>query len=292
VEAAASDIEAMRIRGAGAIARHAVDALGAMPVEADLEAAAARLLATRPTAVSLRNGIDFIRKRAHAAGPSPADRHDALRRAALEFHERTHASLAAIARYGGALIQADKTYLTHCNSQAAVAVFRGGVERGQRFRVVATETRPFRQGLLTVRDLKEAGVGDVDLAVDSAAFTLLEQGPVAAVVVGADTIAANGDVVNKIGTAQVALAAHERGVPFYVAAETFKVDARAANGAQVPIEERDASEVVDPAELPPGVHVVNPVFDVTPSRWIAAVITELGVVKPKDVLALAREAWT
>ncbi|MHB8586821.1 MAG: S-methyl-5-thioribose-1-phosphate isomerase [Thermoplasmatota archaeon] len=293
VEAVARDIETMRVRGAGAIARAGAIALGSVSDPAAFEATFARLLQTRPTAVSLRNALEFVRIRAQG-GVAPPGAVSALsmtaaKEAGVEFARRSEAAVAAIGRLGAERIRDGGRYLTHCNSQAAVAVFRAAHEQGKRFEVVATETRPFRQGLITVRNLRDAGIERVALAVDGAAFSLLAG--MDAVVVGADTIAANGDVINKIGTSAVALAARERGLPFFVGAETYKVDLEARDGAVVPIEEREAVEVVAPSELPPGVRVLNPVFDVTPGRWVKEFFTESGPADARTIAALARKAW-
>lgn len=227
LETMAEDIETMRIRGAGAIARHAVAALARWEGDArdftGFPAAIRRLLATRPTAVSLRNGLEFVERRVDAAAGEPAKR-AALRDAAAQFDARAKDALATLGRVGAARIEDGGSYLTHCNSQAAIAVFRAAHATGKRFAVTATETRPWRQGLLTAKNLREAGLDDVRLAVDASVNLLLRD--IDAVIVGADTIAANGDVVNKIGTSLVALAASDHGVPFHVATETFKVDLR------------------------------------------------------------------
>lgn len=296
LETMALDIETMRVRGAAAIARHAAQALAAWEGEAEgdfvagLAAARQRLVATRPTAVSLRNAVEFVERRALAERGEAAQR-AALRRAADEFVERSGRALADIGRLGASLVKDGGTYLTHCNSQAAVGVFREAWRGGKRFRVVATETRPWRQGLLTSRQLREAGVEDVIFVVDSAVRLLLDEG-LDGVVVGADTIAANGDVVNKIGTSLVALAAREHRVPFWVAAESYKVDLRATTGRDVPIEERETSEVAEAADLAEGVVVRNPVFDYTPAAWISSILSEAGMVQPADISHFARKAWS
>lgn len=295
LEAMAQDIETMRVRGAAAIARHAAMALGEWEprspgaFEEQLSAAKMRLISTRPTAVSLRNAVEFVERRALEARGDPA-RHAALRRAASEFSERSERAIEEIARVGAELLRDGGTYLTHCNSQAAIGVFRDASRSGKRLRVVATETRPWRQGLLTSRQLKEAGVDEVILVVDSAVRLMMQEG-VDAVVVGADTVAANGDVINKIGTSLVALAARDRGIPFYVAAETYKVDLKAATGRDVPIEERETSEVAEAGEVAAGVAIRNPVFDSTPAAWVTAILTEAGMVQPADVAHFARKAW-
>lgn len=291
IAAAADDIRTMRVRGAAKIGRHAVQALGDFArswdgSDAKLDAAEAALLATRPTAVSLRNAVQFATRRARRA--PPVERARVLTEAAADFEARAQAALDAIGRHGAPLVPDGGTVLTICNSQGALEPMRHAWAQGKRFRVVALETRPWRQGLLTVRQLRDAGI-DASYAVDSAAWHLLREADL--VLVGSDTIAANGDVVNKVGTGGVAVLARERGVPFHSCAETFKVDLRAPTGDDVVIEEREAAEVLRPAEVPPGVRIVNPVFDVTPARLVASHITELGPLKPHELAPAARKAW-
>lgn len=299
MESIADDIATMRVRGAGKIARHAARGLAAWeralprdaldgPREFDdaLRRATKRLIETRPTAVSLKNGLRFVNERVRQRGTVEAKR-EALKHAVREFEERSRAAVAAIGEHHRALLKDGGTYLTHCNSQAALRGFLEARKQGLNFEVLATETRPWRQGFLTARQLAEGGVR-VTLMVDSAAFH--EMPRVDAVFVGCDTVAANGDVVNKVGTSAIALAARELGVPFYVCGETYKVDPDTPSGAEVIIEEREATEIADPTELP-GVRLLNPVFDVTPNSRVRALLTELGPVAPKDALATARKAW-
>jgi len=167
--------------------------------------------------------------------------------------------------------------LTHCNSKAALSVIIQAHKDGKSIEAFATESRPWRQGLLTARDLAKAGIRP-NLIVDSAARWLMKD--VDVVVVGADTICSNGALINKIGTSQIALAAHEARVPFLVAAETFKFSPKTMYGELVEIEERGSSEVVRLDEVPEGTRVLNPVFDATPPEYIDAIITEVGVVPP------------
>jgi ribose 1,5-bisphosphate isomerase len=160
--------------------------------------------------------------------------------------------------------------------------------QGRRFHAIALETRPWRQGVLTVTQLAKAGV-DCSLAVDSAMWTLLREADV--VLVGADALAANGDVVNKIGTGALAILARERGVPLHCCAETFKVAVDAATGSDVRIEEREATEIVRPGEIPASVRVRNPVFDVTPGACVASYVTELGILRHEELLRDAKKQW-
>jgi ribose 1,5-bisphosphate isomerase len=178
--------------------------------------------------------------------------------------------------------------LTICNSQGALTPLVTARKEGKEFHAIALETRPWRQGLLTARQLHEAGI-PASLAVDSAMWHLLREAQ--AVFVGSDTIAMNGDVVNKVGTGALSILARERGVPFYVCAETFKVDPASRTGEAVPIEERESVEVVKSGEVPEGVLIRNPVFDVTPHRCVTGYVTELGVLRAEELAHAARREW-
>lgn len=286
IEQAAEDIRSMRVRGAAKIGRHAAKALGAMRwdgSDAQLDAAAAKLKAARPTAVSLPNAVDFVVRRAKR-GARPGSLADA----AAEFERRASDALAAIGRHGAALIREGDTILTICNSQGALQPIFEAARAGKRFHVIALETRPWRQGLLTVKQLADAGV-DASLAVDSAAWSLLARCRL--VLVGADSIAKNGDVINKVGTGGVGVLARERGVPVYSCAETFKLHMHAARGEDVPIEERETAEVVEAGEVPSAVKVRNPVFDITHARYLESYVTELGILRPEELLPAARKEW-
>ncbi|HJQ99615.1 MAG TPA: S-methyl-5-thioribose-1-phosphate isomerase, partial [Candidatus Polarisedimenticolaceae bacterium] len=204
----------------------------------------------------------------------------------------------AIGRHGGALVPDRATVLTHCNAGGlatagygtALGVVRGAIEAGKRVRVLADETRPFLQGArLTAWELMKDGIETVLLA-DGAAASVMRRGGIDLVVVGADRIAANGDVANKIGTYGVALAAAEHHIPFYVAAPRSTIDLSCPTGDAIPIEERDPREVTEIAGArvaPEGVGVLNPAFDVTPARLIAAIVTERGVARPPYDKSLA-----
>jgi ribose 1,5-bisphosphate isomerase len=291
VDEAAREIEAMEVRGAGAIARHAAGALaswanawdGEGDLLEELDERAERLRATRPTAVSLGNALDYVQARARED-----PRVEAVVEAGRSFVSRSEDAVDAIGEHGVGLVEGGR-YLTHCNSQAARSVFREARNRGRGLEeVLATETRPWRQGLVTVEELREDDVPTAFI-VDGAAVHFLPS--VEAVFVGCDSLAANGDVVNKVGTAALALACREEGVPFYVCAETYKVDLEAGSGDEVPIEERPVEEVADPGVLPEGVTVYNPVFDVTPADRVTGVVTEEGVLEPDEVASRARKRW-
>ena len=170
--------------------------------------------------------------------------------------------------------------MTHCNSSAALGVIKEAHRQGKDIKVFATESRPWRQGILTVNDLAKAGV-DVTMIIDSAVRTVMRRTD--KVFVGADTITSHGALINKVGTSQLALAANEARVQFYVCSETYKFSPMTLFGDMVTIEERDISEVVRPGEIPDSVKVFNPVFDSTPAKYIDAIITELGMISPGSV---------
>ncbi len=285
VEDAARAIETMEVRGAAKIARHAASALGGLArggASPDaLQAAAERLQATRPTAVSLRNAIEYVMGGLDGDGTS-----DAVYARAERFVHDALRARERVGRVGGRLLRGADTVLTHCNSQAAITAIEARHATDPLEAAIVLETRPWRQGLLTARQLAEADV-PVRFMVDAAMATALEE--VDAVITGCDTIAANGDIVNKIGTALLSLAAQEAGVPFYVAAESFKIDPRSATGQEVPIEEREETEVLD--EPIPGVEVDNPVFDVTPAHRVDRIALETGPTSPGDALSVFEATW-
>jgi ribose 1,5-bisphosphate isomerase len=282
----ADGIRSMEIRGAAEIARRAAEALRqeAMDYKGDrpgelwdvLQRGKEELLASRPTAVSLWNGVQSVFK-----GTSAQMASEELRAMVIEnadaFISRSRQAVEIIGKVGSKRIRDGDRVLTHCNSKAALSVIIQAFKDGKRVEAYATESRPWRQGLLTVRDLSAAGLRPT-MVVDSAARWLMKD--IDVVVVGADTICSNGAVINKIGTSQIALAAHEARVPFLVAAETFKFSPKTMYGELVEIEERDSSEVVRKGEVPEGTRILNPVFDATPPEYIDAIITEVGVVPP------------
>jgi methylthioribose-1-phosphate isomerase len=208
------------------------------------------------------------------------------------------ASCRAIGAHGAELVPAEASILTHCNAGAlatagygtALGVIRGAVEAGRKVRVLADETRPFLQGArLTAWELVKDGI-DTTVITDNMAGAIMRQGDIDLVVVGADRIAANGDTANKIGTYSVAVLAREHGIPFYVAAPWSTIDLSTKDGDAIPIEERNPREVthVGANQLAPdGAQVRNPSFDVTPHKYITAIITERGVFKPPFVESLA-----
>jgi methylthioribose-1-phosphate isomerase len=297
-EEVAAAIRDMVIRGAPAIGVAAAMgvALGALHAEgpdldARMETVCATLGATRPTAVNLFWAIDRMRRLyGSLAGRPLAEIQRALVEEALRIREEDIAICRTIGRNGAELVPAGKTVLTHCNAGAlatagygtALGVIRAAVESGKNVDVFADETRPFLQGArLTVWELQQDSI-PVTLITDNMAGHFLKSGRIGCVVVGADRIAANGDVANKVGTYSVAVLAKENGVPFYVAAPISTLDLTLESGDKIPIEQRAAAEVTHVfghAVAPEGTAVENPAFDVTPARYVAAIVTERGVAR-------------
>ncbi len=262
------------------------------------------LAATRPTAVNLFWAIERM-KQAFAegaqAGESVEQLKVRLRAAADRIHDDDVASCRAIGRHGAAVVPDEARILTHCNAGAlatagygtALGVIRGAIEAGKHVTVLADETRPFLQGArLTAWELVRDGI-DTTVITDNMAGAMMRAGLVDMVVVGADRIAANGDTANKIGTYSVAVLAREHSIPFYVAAPWSTIDLATPDGAAIPIEERASREVthVGPTQVAPaGAKVRNPSFDVTPAKYITAIITERGVYRAPFDASLAEAA--
>jgi methylthioribose-1-phosphate isomerase len=291
-------IRDMAVRGAPAIgvaaaygAAFSLRSGGTTP-PAERFATARRLLAaTRPTAVNLFAALDRMERRfAAAAGQAPAAIEEALVAEADAVAAEDIAACRRIGALGAALLAGERAVLTHCNAGAlatggygtALGVIRGAVEAGKRIRVLASETRPFLQGArLTAWELSRDRI-PVELITDSMAGHFLSRGGIEAVVVGADRIAANGDVANKIGTYSLAVLAKENGVPFYVAAPTTTIDLACPDGDSIPIEERPGSEVLTFAGqsiAPAGVTARYAAFDVTPARYVTAIVTDRGICR-------------
>lgn len=263
-----------------------------------LDAGFAILAASRPTAVNLFWALARMREHWNAAGSvAHAQIADGLIAAACDIHAADIAANRRMGGHGAALLADGARVLTHCNAGAlataghgtALGVIRSAIEAGKSIRVFADETRPFLQGArLTAWELMQDGIA-VTLIADNAAGFLMSRGEIDAVIVGADRVAANGDVANKIGTYQVAVLANRHRIPFYVAAPISTIDPAIASGADIPIEERSESEVTGYGDMrwaPAGVAVRNPVFDVTPAELVTALITERGVVYAPDVAKL------
>src|SRR5687767_3549103 len=231
------------------------------------------------------------------SGASVADLQAALVAEANAIHDEDVASCKALGAHGATLVPAEASILTHCNAGAlatagygtALGVIRGAVEAGRKVHVLADETRPFLQGArLTAWELVKDGI-DTTVITDNMAGAIMRQGDIDLVVVGADRIAANGDTANKIGTYSVAVLAKEHGIPFYVAAPSSSIDLSTKDGDAIPIEERSAREVTHVGSnqlAPAGAQVRNPSFDVTPHKYITAIITERGVFRPPFIESL------
>ncbi len=268
---------------------------------AKLHRIAEGLKKARPTAVNLAWAVERLLKKVKAVPGSPADLVSLLREEALKIWEEDIEANRRLGRLGAALLPEEGTVLTHCNAGAlatggygtALGVIRAAVEEGKKLEVLADETRPWLQGArLTAWELQKVGV-PVRVIPDVAAGFLMAQGKIQAVVVGADRIAANGDVANKIGTYSVAVLAKENDVPFYVAAPLSTLDLGTPSGDHIPIEWRDPREVLfcgDRRVTPRGVLALNPAFDVTPAHYVKAIITEAGVAQapyPTSLKSLA-----
>lgn len=299
-------IREMAVRGAPSIgvaaaygAAFAMRSGKTTPPAERFETARNVLAATRPTAVNLFAALERMEARFRESERLPPDEietglleeADAIAAEALESSRR-------LGKHGAELLTGGSTVLTHCNAGglatggygSALGIVRAAVESGKAIQVLASETRPFLQGSrLTAWELARDGI-PVDVITDGMSGHYLSRGEVAAVVVGADRIAANGDAANKIGTYSHAVLAKENGVPFYVAAPTTTIDLACRDGRAIPIEERSAGEVLSfagNAVAPPGVGARHPAFDVTPARYITAIVTEEGICRPPYEESLA-----
>jgi methylthioribose-1-phosphate isomerase len=309
-EQVAEVIVTMVVRGAPAIGVSAAYgvALGARGSNATSAAEFAvefkticdRLASTRPTAVNLFWAIDRMKGCFIKLQNSGATMGQIKEKFLVEAHAMYEEDIAAckgMGAFGAEFLPAEGGVLTHCNAGAlatcgygtALGVIRAAVERGKRIHVYADETRPFLQGArLTAWELMADGI-PTTVICDNMAASIMRQGRIQAVVVGADRIAANGDAANKIGTYNVAILAKEHGIPFYVAAPWSTIDLATATGAEIPIEERPAVEVTHHGGkqlTPHHVGICNPAFDVTPAKYIAAIFTERGVLRAPYTEAL------
>ncbi len=302
--AVADGIRSMVVRGAPAIGCAAAYGIAleglrlrhttVSEFNAGLEAGFEALAASRPTAVNLFWALARMRGIwQRVSGDSPEHIASLLLAEAHAIYAADIEANRRMGQHGAALIQDGARVLTHCNAGAlataghgtALGVIRSAIEAGKKVSVVANETRPFLQGArLTAWELAQDGI-PVTLIADNAAGFLMSRGEIDAIVVGADRIAANGDVANKIGTYAVAVLAQRHCLPFYVAAPLSTIDAGIASGADIPIEERDADEIRGYGTMrwaPPRIAVRNPVFDITPAALVTALITEKGVVAAPD----------
>ena len=307
----AKAIKTMVIRGAPAIGVAAAmgialgmrrsKATGTKQFTTEFQKLCDLMAATRPTAVNLFWAIERMKHTfAEAAqrGSSVDELKDRLEADARKIHDEDVQSCRDMGAYGAELVPDEARILTHCNAGAlatagygtALGVIRAAAERGKRVAVLADETRPFLQGArLTAWELVKDGI-DTTVITDNMTASMMRLGHVDLVVVGADRIAANGDVANKIGTYGVAVLAREHGIPFYVAAPLSTIDLNTPDGSLIPIEERNAREVthVGSARMTPeGAKIRNPAFDVTPAKYVTAIITERGIARPPYEQSLA-----
>ena len=292
-------IRDMKVRGApalGVAAAYAV-AMAARDISTDnhreflalLDEAGREIMLARPTAVNINWGVQRMLKVAEGERDMARIRARLLAEAQL-IQREDEAINQRMGQFGKELLPDAGSVLTHCNTGAlatagygtALGVIRAGWEDGKRLRVLATETRPYLQGArLTAWELVQLGIPST-LIVDSSAGLMMQRGEVDCAIVGADRIAANGDVANKIGTYTLAVVAKENGIPFYVAAPTSTIDLDVPSGDLIPIEERSPDEVTrfgGAQTAPEGIGVSNPAFDVTPHRYVAAIVTEKGIVR-------------
>jgi methylthioribose-1-phosphate isomerase len=275
-------------------------------LNAEVEVICATLAATRPTAVNLFWGIGKIRdlyNQLVAAGTPISEIKQAVVEEACLMYDEDIAACKQMGQHGAPLLPQQGTVLTHCNAGAlatcgygsALGVIRAAIERGHTIDVFADETRPFLQGArLTAWELMKDNIPTTVLC-DNMAAHLMSKGRIHAVIVGADRIAANGDTANKIGTYGVSILAREHNIPFYVAAPWATIDLATATGDGIPIEQRSALEVTHSngkQMTPHGVAIENPAFDVTPARYISAIITERGVLRAPYQDSIAQMAAT
>jgi methylthioribose-1-phosphate isomerase len=264
-----------------------------------MESAADLLRSTRPTAVNLAWALERVMTAAARGSSTVAEIVDTTLSEARRIHQEEVEAGRAIGRFGAELVAPGATLLTHCNTGAlasagygtALAVVRTAHDQGKRIHVLVDETRPLLQGArLTAWELQRLGI-PFTIIVDGAAGEMMRRGRVGCIIVGADRIAANGDVANKVGTYSLAVLAKEHSLPFYVAAPTSTIDPSTASGDDITIEERPPDEVTAFAgtrTTPEGATAANPAFDVTPARYVTAIITEKGIARPPYDEALPR----
>ncbi len=311
-EQVADVIRNMVVRGAPAIGVSAAmgialgiknsKAASVAELKQDLDRICDAIAKTRPTAVNLFWAIRRMQEKFERARVRPVPQ---IKQTLIEEAQRMHAediaANQAMGRHGATLMPSSGGVLTHCNAGAlatcgygtALGVIRAAVEAGKKIHVYADETRPFLQGArLTAWELMKDGIPTTVIS-DNMAGAIMKQGKIGAIVVGADRIAANGDVANKIGTYTVAVLAKEHGIPFYVAAPFSTIDMDTPDGSKIPIEQRNAREVTHIGGrqmVPDGVGVENPAFDVTPAKYVTAIVTERGIARAPYEESLAKFA--
>jgi ribose 1,5-bisphosphate isomerase len=291
----AEKIKSMEIRGAGKIARAAAAELrdyAARLAAKDLDDfnkkmkyAAELLVSTRPTAVSLPNTVRWVmRYKGENVDEAKAD----IKKLADEFITNSQNAVRRIGEIGARRVRDGDTIMTHCNSSAAISIMAEAHTQGKDIKVIATESRPRLQGLLTIKQLDKLGIG-ATLIVDSAVRYFMKD--VDLVIMGADAVTVNGSVINKIGTSQLALAAHEARTNVIIAAETYKFSPRSILGELVEIEERNSDEVISRERLDEfsNVRVRNPAFDVAPREYIDLICTEVGAIPPEMAYIIIKD---
>ena len=292
IETTAQQIKDMTIRGAGRIARSAASAMADFAKSSSasslkeflkgLDKSAKRLIATRPTAISLSNAVSISLRGVKEQASLEAARARVISNAE-EFVRNSNSAVERIGQNAPGVITKTGRAITICNSSAAISAMVACYKAGKITGVFACETRPRRQGMITVRELAEAGV-PVTLIVDSAMRYVMPDVVVA--FVGTDSLESDGSVINKIGTHLLAATARDFHVPFYACAETYKFLPASKIGQRVEIEERSYKEIVANAEVPGGVEIFNPVFDRVPPELVTGIITEAGVIKPSESLTI------
>jgi ribose 1,5-bisphosphate isomerase len=297
VQETAQKIRLLQVQGARNVAIAAVKALQTQAQQTktktktalleELKEAQTILFASRETEPLMRNAIRYLIKQAQTTKTEKIeDSREAVVFAATHFLSDLEASREQTAEVGSKRIRDGAVVFTHCHSSTVTRMIAKAKAKGKNFRVICTETRPALQGRITAKELVGYGI-DTTFIVDSAARTFMDQADL--VVVGADAITSEGNVVNKIGTGGLAVIAHESRIPFYVVSELLKFDPETLSGECEKIEQRNPSEVW--ADAPKGLTVRNPAFDVTPSRYIHGLICEEGIIPPQTILDVVRRTY-
>ncbi|MBU7031599.1 MAG: ribose 1,5-bisphosphate isomerase [Theionarchaea archaeon] len=297
----AQKIHTMEIRGAGPIARavasglklYAEKSTASTPQHfmSELKKAAQVLATARPTAVSAPNAVRFLFKRLEPAfrdGKNLPALKELTIASCEQFISYSTEATKKIGEIGANRIRDGDMIMTHCNSSNVLSVFRSAHEQGKSFEVFCTETRPRLQGLLTARSLRDMGIS-ATVIVDCAARHFMEDFD--HVIFGADAITVNGAVVNKIGTSEIALVAHEARVRTMVASETYKFHPGTMAGELVEIEERPAIEIIPDLEGYAGIRIRNPAFDITPPEYVDVIVTEMGLIPPQAAILILTEQY-
>jgi ribose 1,5-bisphosphate isomerase len=301
IRAIAQKIQTMEIRGAGPIARAVAEGLKTYAEEStatthedfigELKKGARVLATARPTAVSAPNAVRFLFKTLDLAIRRGKDV-QALKKITVQscedFIAYSREATRKIGEIGAKRIRDGDMIMTHCNSSNVLAVFKKAHEQGKSFQVYCTETRPRLQGLITAKSLRDMGISTT-VIVDCAARHFMEDFDHA--IFGADAIAANGAVVNKIGTSEIALVAHEARVRTMVASETYKFHPGTMAGELVEIEERPVSEIIPHPEEYSGITIRNPAFDITPPEYVDVIVTEMGLIPPQAAILILTEQY-